>query len=86
MSIYLVKENPKLIVNENQSNSIPRISLENNNTFILKLEILNIEEFKTIEVNQDSYAKIDLTNSFDSDMYLNFLFINHRKKFLLKLF
>lgn len=67
MSLYLIKENPH-ITNDNQENSLSKLSLENENSFILKIEILNLEEFKTIEVNKESYLKIDLTNSFDSNM------------------
>jgi hypothetical protein len=70
--IYLMKENPTLITDEIQSNiSTPKLSFENNNTFILKAEVLNFDEFKTIEINKDSFAKNDLTNAFDSDMYID---------------
>lgn len=64
-----MKENPTLIIRKDQGNaSSAKLGFENNNTFILKAEILNFDEFNTIEVNQESFAKNDLTNAFDSDM------------------
>ncbi len=70
LTIYLLKENPRIFIEEKQNDllSSPKLSLENNNSFILKAEIQSFAEFITIEVNQDSFAKNDLTNAFDSDM------------------
>lgn len=70
VTVYLMKENPRLVIEENQNSSpaAAKLCLENNNTFILKAEVQSFDEFKTIEVNQDSFAKNDLTNAFDSNM------------------
>ena len=72
MNIYLIKEDPKISFDENIDNKEnkfnflnPKITVENNNTFILQISNLKIEIFKNLEINNQQHLKVDLKNTFD---------------------
>lgn len=65
MKIFLIKEEQKLILSENKEKSNPKIIIENNNTFILKLENIKVDRFEAINVNQEQHLKVDLKSTFD---------------------
>jgi len=65
LTIYLIKEDPKLRIKDNLEILSTDMIIENDKTFILKVGKLKIDEFKDIEMNQNNNLKVDLKNTFD---------------------
>lgn len=77
--LYLIKEDPKLIIEkiEETGKSNSKIMIENTNNFLLILTNFEVGDFQPIEYKNNEHLKVDLKTTFDPYRYVFFRIVQN---------